>query len=365
MEKHVEKLTHIQCLELSAAFLAASELPSKEKDNAIDKATLFSRTLDQEEVWPDIVHRYSTRLRVQGKVSESDKVLNKVFKAEISQNGKQTPRLPLSHAQLGHVILSQALNFMQRECLDKAIEKLEMWEPSNPERPSRLEHVVFIKILTNRGKVLRWQGDFTKSHECLKEALQKTEADDMSKDLRTEVVCNLGDTLIELSRFKEAQELLDKEYDFLKKSGRANSKVSRTLQLSLAETYMQQWNVTEAEHYYEELSGKFEKDKFARLRWTIGVARVAHVRSDWKLAQKRWQNALNLAYTDLELGDMNNPYTHVTISKSLRQVILKSSPDYTADQPYLQNLVSSCRRKGCKNWIPGFNSHWLAAVEKL
>lgn len=314
----------------------------------------------------DIAQRRSTRLRVKHEVSQSDKVLTEVLEVVVQAGGseKQTPQL---RAQLGYLRLSQALNLMQQELLTDAISLLKSWSPLDVKRPSTMERVVAFKINTNLGKILRYQGHFEESLACLKQTLEETRDDAMFKDSLTDLVCNFGDTLLDQGRPVDAQEVIETELEYLdkrKNSASSASSASQRLQLSLAECYIEQQLVHKAESSYLEQYEKLKSGTFAELRCTIGLARVAHLRSEWKVAQDNWVKALALVNTGFGLGANNNPYTALAILKSMHKALLESREYDTAAKTLdrVRDTEATCSPMGCKHWIPGFTTQWLATL---
>lgn len=404
-------LSEKERLEVIVALLAASELPGSRKGIAIEQARKISHGLDDYIVRTSIAHRNSTLLRLKGQVTESNNVLAGPLREsehtfQMNAQAGHSKYTGQMHTQLGYLKLSRALNFTQQELLSEAVEEFKSWEPLNSKSPSTMERIAFIKLITNFGKVLRFQGRFDEALDCLQKMYEEVKDVEMFKDTRPDLVCNLADTLIDLGKPAPAQKLLEAELassytqreensaasessrlllagssiqpaypceadcrcgellKTIKPGSYAELRSTKNLQLSLAESYIQQGMLCIADLCYEGLSKTIKPGSDAELRWTVGKGKVACLRSQWEDAYQRWSRALTLVTEVFVLGPTNSPYSAVAILKSMSAVSLELRRDVDAKALLgkAEEYEAACNSGGCKHWIPGFRSQWLVRL---
>lgn len=147
------------------------------------------------------------------------------------------------------------------------------------------------------GKIERYQGN-------LRQAQQFLDAKFSGTDLVTgrNFVCHLAGVICELKQSNRAEKLLVKELITMKRLGFQEYPGGRRLQLSLAETLLQQSRLKEAEDTY--LGPVIEKDcpnptidtKVEKLRLWVGVPRVYQLDRLWLKALKIWKKALRASW---------------------------------------------------------------------
>ncbi|EGE01159.1 hypothetical protein TEQG_00211 [Trichophyton equinum CBS 127.97] len=141
-----------------------------------------------------------------------------------------------AHAGAGQVAIQRALNCIQAEELTKATDILEAWQPIN-QAPSPLEEVLLFREYVILGRISRFQGNFVESLESLersKNLMCRYPDLDFSED-RVDLICNLGDTLIELCRPVDAEHYLRTEISCQDNN---HTSAGSLLKLALAESYL-------------------------------------------------------------------------------------------------------------------------------
>ncbi|RCI12105.1 hypothetical protein L249_0942 [Ophiocordyceps polyrhachis-furcata BCC 54312] len=193
------------------------------------------------------------------------------------------------HAANGSTVLQRALDLFQDEELLSAMDALKEWQPIEP--ASLAEEVVLFRINLLRGKILRFQGKFHDSLECLSKSRCATEVfrgllhfDEEAGGL----VVEMADTMRELDDAARAEELLTAQLE-----RQCHTPATRALlALSLAESLFAQQKFPEADGLCRDAAGSERLSKMARLRLCITSAKLRHVSSDWEGAFAWWTKAL-------------------------------------------------------------------------
>jgi tetratricopeptide (TPR) repeat protein len=343
--------------DLCLALLAASELPGKWKDEALRNVRFFSKGADDVFIELSATFRESTRMRVKRNTSGSRTLLGTAIKPLAEDQQRSRPL----NAVLGSLKVSEALNFVQDENLDAAISQLKSWEPLDPRNPSTMERVVLVNVQFQLAKVLRYQGRFDEAHHHLKNPRKETMEGCLVCEIRTDVANEMGIVLTEMNRPVDAKRILQSEIDTLDRKGRTDTAASKSLHLSIAETFMRQGQTEAANDYYLRLS---KLGPFADLCHSVGLARVAHSRLEWSKAIEYWTSALGILTDHFPRGDSHSGYTSLGILQSMHVALSESGHEEYSHRTLRQIRVieAACAPNGCKHWIPGLNSYWMDSI---
>lgn len=272
-------------------------------------------------------------------------------------------------------MISHALNLVQDEYLTEAADRLAAWAPLDHKSPSTIERLVRSNVRGKLGRVLRYQGHFSKALEHLQKCYDENENQALCKASKasSDLVYELADTLTELGRTAESREFVQRELRRLGEEGRLITAASTVLNLSLTETFLYEGEVKEAESIYLNLASS-RMGHFVELQWRVGLARIAHLKSQWSDARDHWIQALHLLNTYFPRGKHHSGYTSLAILRSMHHALRKSlDGDLNADRDQInslcdktreqvQEIEATCALDGCRCWVPGLNSYWIAVV---
>lgn len=365
MHEH-EELPTVSQNDLVLTLLAASELPGRWKEHAISRARSLSQNMQDCYLGACVAHRESTRYRILGSLDRSTLALSS-FRNDASllydcRVGRVVERV---HAQLGHLTVSSAINFLQREKMKEAKDELDRWKPINSASPSTMERVVLYHINLTLGKVLRYQGHFPDALACLNGAFSRIRQDHLFNEVRHDLLCNLADVYTELNDPTSAKQLLQAELNLLDNRRRAESLESRLLKLSQAEASMRQAQYDEANVLYSEIQAchKSASDltRVGKLRLCIGLARISHMKARWADAHGYWTEALTLVNKHYPL---HNGHTSAVILYSMHHVLLKRGELEFGQRSLegMEKMESAAEPGGCQFWIAGLRSYWFGYV---
>jgi tetratricopeptide (TPR) repeat protein len=236
-----------------------------------------------------VLESQSIALRACGDHQESsDLVLNAVRDASFTDIR--------AHCQQGRLILSLVENMILREKYSEASTLLSSWE-TKQHPPSRIELQVVRMKNTVIGRISRYKGDFSHAAECLNLCLWGVS----TETARYHVKFHLADVYCELQRPEAAEQLLEQDVAQLKKGTVASKRVLRRLLLPLAEALILQsrWEEAESElviliEMFDEMVCPDASDQLGHIRAIIGLARVAHHRSNYQTTLDRTDEALKL-----------------------------------------------------------------------
>ncbi|KAK2741014.1 LipA and NB-ARC domain-containing protein [Colletotrichum kahawae] len=164
------------------------------------KATMFN--LQDQYADSCIAQRESLLQRLDGNVKPATSVSE--YRQDLTY-GAIDKRM---YAAIGSTVHQRALDLFQNEELSSAMAALKEWQPTKP--TSLAEEVVLFRMNFLRGKILRFQGKFQDSLECLSksqsaiELLRDLHFDEEAGDL----VVEIADTMRELDDPIRAEELL-------------------------------------------------------------------------------------------------------------------------------------------------------------
>ena len=348
--------------DLVLTLLAASELPGNGKKYAITRAKDLSQSMASCYLHACIAHRESTLYRVLRRLDLSSLVIGDFLNAKTLSAYETDEASARVHAQIGHLRVSSAINLMQQEKLNEAVDELHTWEPLNSVYPLISERIVLYHRNLTLGKVLRYQGHFLAALKYLTQSFRLAEGEDLLNEVRCDLLCNLGDVHIELNEPIHAKSLLQAELNHLSNRGQGYSKESRLLTLSLAEAFMRQAQYNNAEALYLEIQANQTimsgLTRVGRLRLYIGLARTSHIKSEWADAYRYWNGALKLLN---EHYPVHNGHTSAMILYSMHHLLLQKG-DLELSQKSLdemKQMESLAKPEGCQFWIAGLSSYWF------
>ncbi|KAK1948798.1 hypothetical protein LY78DRAFT_708517 [Colletotrichum sublineola] len=269
-------------------------------------------------------------------------------------NGAVSKRM---HAAIGSTVYQRALDLFQNEDLSSAMDTLKEWRLTEPASPA--EEAVLFRMNLLRGKILRFQGKFQDSLECLSksrcvaEQLGELHFDEDAADLVVEV----ADTMIELNDPIRAEQLLKEQLErqYYTPAARA------LLSLSLAGSLFAQQRFLEADRLCRDVESQ-RLSKMARLRLCITAAKLRHVTSHWEGAFSWWTQAL------LAINKFPPTSGHATriIYVSLCDVLKHQGQQELeqASRAQVANLETLSGHAEAKHWIAGLR-HWLMYLESF
>ena len=257
-----------------------------------------------------------------------------------------------SKAHNGQLILSYVTNSIRRNNLDHARALLDQIAFSNFDYLSTMERLVLKKSLIARGKIQRYQGEFEQARQYLEAAVN---CDIVTAVNGRSLACHLAGVLCELNDAQRAQILLRDEIKLLSSFGLQNIPSGRRLRISLAETFLLQRHLDEADNMFCELVVQnCPNPSIEKVRLCIGLARISHLRGLWPKALENWQKVLRASENcNWEAGflEMVVWYSISHVHFALCEPEISGSYRMKADEFYA--------REGRQYWFTGLGTHWL------
>jgi len=209
-----------------------------------------------------------------------------------------------SNAHFGEMVLLLAHLLVDLTEHQLAVSVLETFKPRDPHRASRLEQVIVNDVLSIRGQILRFTGDFVKARLCFFQLLRRTPTPPKLTTQLSAVSCELGD-------FDYAIGILTDEIKGLQDAGdRMDSLNAKRLRLALADAYLMKAIKLEpsqgldgelverasglfgslAEHF-KETDELWKVGKINRFRVLTALAIIEHLQGNPRRALERWDAA--------------------------------------------------------------------------
>ncbi|WDK18144.1 LipA and NB-ARC domain-containing protein [Colletotrichum graminicola] len=277
-----ESLSMSDRVDIVLTLIKASQFPGMEwKRLAVSQAKATMCGLQDQYVHSCIAQRESLLQRLAGYVKPATSV------RELRQGHTNSAVSKRMHAAIGFTDYQRALDLFQNEDLSSAMDTLKEWRLTKP--ASSTKEAVLFRMNLLRGKILRFQGKFQDSLECLSksrcaaEQLGELHFDEDATDLVVEV----ADTVIELNDPIRAEQLLKEQLErqYYTPAARA------LLSLSLAESLFAQQRFLEADRLCRDVESQ-QLSKMARLRLCITAATLRYVTSHWEGVFSWWTQAL-------------------------------------------------------------------------
>lgn len=183
-------------------------------------------------------HRQSVLLRIKRNHDQSDDLIINILNKIIVKNIR-------SHCLNGRLLFFRAENAILRKYFDKVTSYLKQWKCKNVSVFGYELHVIRLKN-TVLGRMLRYQGEFTRAMNCLNAILTTipTEAN------RYHVMHHLADVYCELNLAVRVEDLLKEDIKKLKIYDKHRSKTLKRLLLPFADAYIEK-------HKYEKVTAVF------------------------------------------------------------------------------------------------------------
>ncbi|EGE00904.1 hypothetical protein TESG_08186 [Trichophyton tonsurans CBS 112818] len=204
----------------------------------------------------------------------------------------QFPGEILAHAGSGQIAMQRALNLTQIDELAIATDVLDTWQPlSRP--PSLIEVATLFRKHIILGKILRYQGRFRESLASLEMSknLANLQPNLFFDEDRCDLASNLGDALLELERFADAEHHLRTE---IASRDEACARAGPLLKLALAEALFAQERHAEAETICSEVQSQTRLLRMEKLRLAVLQAKLSHVKSNWERAFNHWTEVMRI-----------------------------------------------------------------------
>ncbi|KAF4419031.1 hypothetical protein CGGC5_v011015 [Colletotrichum fructicola Nara gc5] len=259
------------------------------------------------------------------------------------------------YAAVGSTVHQRALDLFQNEELSSAMAALKEWQPTEPK--SLAEEVVLFRMNFLRGKILRFQGKFQDSLECLSKSQSATE---LLRDLHFDeeagdLVVEIADTMRELDDPIRAEELLTAQL------GRQHhTPATRALLgVSLAESLFAQQKFLEADRLCCDVESQ-RLSKMARLRLCITTAKLRHVNFDWEGAFTWWTRALVAINKFPPTSGHATRMLYVSLCDVLKHQGQKELEQ--ASRAEVVKLEAVSKHAEATHWIAGLR-HWRTYLE--
>lgn len=197
----------------------------------------------------DAVYLWSKGLRLRGRFKESNKFLELSAKRLSIPVDKSTVTFTdaRAHYFYGLMLISKSENDLQCHRFDKAISRLSNWTAADiHSNPRTLHFTISRQKSTVIGRILRYQGIFPESEECL------TKCWDCCRLLsntstRCHILHHLADVLCENKKYKEALIYLTKDMSELEHEEKTAHQSYRRLLVSMVECNVMLGQLSEAE----------------------------------------------------------------------------------------------------------------------
>ncbi|MCJ1478982.1 hypothetical protein MMC13_007666 [Lambiella insularis] len=266
------------------------------------------------------------------------------------------------NALYGQQILSYVTHQTRYNNLPKALFAIRKFLPLKRDRPSTMERLVLKKLALARAKIYRYEGNFSQAEEFLRtEALDEdANLDGVTGRYRTSqlaaVLCEQGDP-------SKAQMLLHDEISTLEKLNLSDTYGGRCLRLSLAEALLEGGSLINAKSTYCGLKELYKdlpnSSGIERLRLSVGLARISHVRFSGNEALTNWQQALMAS----ESCGWKEGFIEMVICYSMSYVqaeLGKSEKSHAL----MKKADELAKREDHQYWLTGLGTYWLDFVRR-
>ncbi|EGE08383.1 hypothetical protein TEQG_07493 [Trichophyton equinum CBS 127.97] len=274
--------------DLVLTLLEASRFPGIAwKRFAIDQAKEIMHGLNDRYLEFCISQRESLLYRITGDMNRATSAIHNPLPGTC-----QFPGEILAHAGSGQIAMQRALNLTQIDELAIATDVLDTWQPlSRP--PSLIEVATLFRKHIILGKILRYQGRFRESLASLEMSknLANLQPNLFFDEDRCDLASNLGDALLELERFADAEHHLRTE---IASRDEACARAGPLLKLALAEALFAQERHAEAETICSEVQSQTRLLRMEKLRLAVLQAKLSHVKSNWERAFNHWTEAMRI-----------------------------------------------------------------------
>ena len=301
--------------------------------------------------------RESSLLRMQRALAPSEQVVHDFDKSsglEMVQNPSLDPR---TQSQINHLRISEALNVIERDSLETAIQKLGNIFKETSSGRSSLELLVNMRARLVLARTLRYQGKFDEADELARECIAQVQLGPPYDQDRHPILGEVADIHCERGLPAMAINILAGELDATQTQGRPNSTWTRRLKLGLAEAMMQCDQLEAATEILQKLEEEYRKStevtRIGQLRLQICLARVFHMQAQWDLALQHWVKANKFA-SAYHLGCGQ---TSAIIHRSICHVLLMQGKADDA-KVALDAAHKALRPGGSPCWIAGLGSFW-------
>ena len=340
--------------DLALTLLEASRFPRRRwRLLAVTCAKEVTHTTDDLYIKSCIAQRESLFHRLAGSQEEAVQAMIDDFSGDRSRH--QLEAQPRLHAAAGGAAIQRAMNFVQDEKLAAAMQALDSWQPL---RCTPAEETVVFRMGLLRGRILRVQGRFNESLNCLeRHSAGSCEGLAFNEDL-PDLVCELADTLRELEEPLRAEQLLRNE--LARGSLEHRSSAQGLLKLCLAESLFAQGRFLQSNEVCSDVESQPGLAKMGRLRLFITLAKLRHVERDWDAALDLWTRAL----TTLCAFPLTGGVATRTVYLSTCDVLRRRGQDELelAARAKATTLERLSKGAEAKHWIAGLR-HWLAFLD--
>lgn len=340
--------------------IGASRFPGLDwKKFAINEAKQIVSTLQDPYLSTSLKHRQSLLQRLQHHEEPLEGPQESTHPTPLSK-----PRDRKMHALFGHSVRQKALDHYQKEELTAAIAALDQWQLCYPLTP--FEESVACENNILRGKILRFQGKFQESLDCLyrvRDSMTRCSELFWDEDVGS-LVCEQADVMLNCKMIA-AEPLLRKELE----TPNHTSNTRALFRIALAECFFYQTKYSDAKQHLEEVKSDclaqahrkprqyLETDelhglsKTAKLRHTITMAKVLHVQNEWDVAFEYWNKALMM------INKIPPTSGHATkiIHESQRDLLMRMRKFdlMAASHKEIHKLETVSRNSEATHWIPG------------
>lgn len=268
------------------------------------------------------------------------------------------------HAAIGRNLIQNSLNCIQVEDLLTARKILEDWRPLS-QNASLMETAVVFRKGIILGRALRLHGDFQQSLTHLQASQSITEQNKnhaYDEDLR-DLTCELSETLLELNNPMSAKRYL--RLEMARRLQYPDSTLGGSLlELCLAESLFLQSRFEEAEKLCVGIQSRSGFLKAERLRLHIILAKLRHVKGDYKGASCHWGKVMAIirrfpnetCATQIIVQSVYDILGRLDVSGLDKKALLHQSLET------LLSLRKLAKPGGYRCWIAGIR-HWVAYLQ--
>lgn len=261
------------------------------------------------------------------------------------------PANPRSNAQLGNYILRMATDLMHENKLDCALNALREWVPSS-RTPTTQEKPVAQMMKFLIARIYHLRGDFGTAKTSYREVYY--EIDNWESATGCLITSRRADVHIELGEFNEAETQCEAGLDFWRHQGRDHRPIVYCMLVSLADTWLHQGKLDNAEGTYRSVKEGLEgleilprNAEMHYMRVLFGMARVAQTKCEWNEAYLRWSETL----TKTSQYGWKSDFAELVIRSSLSVVCIEL---HNPDEARQHAMKASVLRTATKDqfWCP-------------
>ena len=268
---------------------------------------------------------------------------------------------PRSNALRGSFLLAYATDLIRRDCLDRAWDALNQFSSFSNEQPSTMEYIVLKQKEIKLAIINRYRGHFSAALEVF--SIPPTEGYKTDEMTACSRMSHKAGVLCEVGQPDQALKFLKIETDMMLRLHRQNTAGGRCLRLSLAEVLLQGNRLDDSSMEYRGLKEAYQGydpnivTGMGKLRLNIGLARISHLKEEWRNALILWHIALCIS---VKYG-WQEGFIEMVIRYSLAHVMLMLG-DQEESRRNQREAEVLYEREARRYWITCLGTQWLDYV---